>query len=236
MAWSRVQLVAYGESNTNNPTVSGAYIATPAIGHHLILMLRYANNARVLDSVGDTVSTWQVDRSVAADLIALASCKVTGSLAGKSVTPTLDGNSTAKVFWVYEYSGLHPTAWFSSAISGARFFQGTVRRMSAASPTVTPTAAGDLIVAGWGNTSAETSLTAGSGFTNLTGVTGSGYYNSANAFIEGVDGSAPNTTPIEPTATGGASPSGWSCIAGVYIPEPAASGTVPLRTLMGVGT
>jgi hypothetical protein len=214
MAVNLVQLVANGASATNNTTATASITNVPTVGNHLILFARHQTNTVSLSTVSDGTSTWQIDHASATNLIACASCLVTADLTGVTFTLTWSGNTTAKIFWIYEFSGLAASAWFGSAVSNAVFFQGTSRNLGGS--TVSPAAVGDLIVGAWAGTTIETSLTAGAGYTNLTGVTGSGYYNSSNSFIEGVWRAAASTSAQAPSATGGASPFGYSAFAATY--------------------
>jgi flagellar capping protein FliD len=233
MSAAVVQLVASGESNTNNTTVTGTITNVPTVGNHMVLIERHVTS-RTLNSIGDTVSTWQVDRNNT-NLMSLASAKVTGDLTGVTFTLTFSGNTIGKSFEIWEVSGLDPTTWFGSGGDAVRTSQGTARNFG--SNIITPGAVGDLIIAGWSATvSAESSLTAASGYTNLPGATASGYFNTAAGnWLEGVWRAAASTSAQEPTATGGSSPSAYRAITGTYIAA-ATAGTTPLRTLMGVGT
>lgn len=230
MTVALVQLVANGANNTNNTTATASVTNVPTIGNHLLLFARHASTGTSLSSVGDTVSTWQVDHASAPNLIALASAKVTGDLTGKTITATWGAATTNKIFWVYEFSGLHASSWFGTAVSAAVFFNGASRNVGGS--TVTPATIGDLVVGAWADSSTETSLTPGTGYTNLTGVTGSGYYNSGTAFIEGVYRAAASTSAQAPTATGSSSPGGYGALAAYYKQGVAATTTPPRPTVI----
>lgn len=236
MAVSIVQLTCAGEDTANDADIALSVTNVPTVGNHLIAFGGSYPNDNTVSSISDTVNTWNIRTNNFTDAkhLILADCKVAGDMTGKTITLTLSGNSTEKNLFVFEVSGLDGTTWFGGKTTlVANFFPGTARTTTNA---ITPNAAGDLILGLFvTGDAAETSFTAGSGYTRLPTATGAGYFAGASNLAEGEYKIATDTSAQTPTATGGASPT--AVISGAfYYKQAAAAATTRLRTLMGVGT
>lgn len=218
-----VQLTATGDSAVLSATVAAPVTNVPTIANHLLLVGR-AGAKLTVTSVSDGVNTWQIDKTVTGSTLTqghvLASCKVTGSLSGGTITATWSaGTSNRKQLYIIEVSGLHPTAWFDAATA---LFEGTTATTRTTSNSISPTTIGDLIVGQWGLGTTNTGQTATSPFTVWPTATGAGYFNGTNGALEGVYLVTTGAGAQTPASTGNASFAygGW---AATYKQAPAAS-------------
>lgn len=119
-----------------------------------------------LSSVTDngTGSAWQTDFNLSGNIgingLAVAST-VIGSAGPTTLTITLAG-SAATAYQILEFSGTATTSWLDVAGTAKAQAAGT----AASTNTLTPAATGELIIGAFSVNSAQSSFTAGSGYTS----------------------------------------------------------------------
>lgn len=171
---SVVQGTCAGTSAVSSATVVVAVTNVPTIGNWIIA-IAVANSTNGSVTISDTVNTWQQNDN--ADLgetafptlsVGIASAKVSGSLSGKSITATWSPTATAKALYVFEVANLTATTWLGASQTALQTPASTVRTGGA---TLTP-GANDLCLNAFMVNQAETSFTAGAGWTRIPTVTG----------------------------------------------------------------
>lgn len=221
-----VKEIGHATPNPAASTYALAVSAAPASGNMVVLGVAWNNVTQTLTSVTDSKgNTWSVDKSVAgASTQASAAVASTLQNAGTLTTSdTITLHFSGTVGWLatvaHEFSGMTNTVDQTASNNNKT---GTGRD---AGTTATTTNANDLVYAVFGSITAETSFTAGSGYTAPS----PGFYatSPAHASIDFEYDFVTATGTFNPTGTGAS----LTSVGVTVVYEQAVAGTAPANTV-----